>query len=318
MFFRSIPIIACLVAGLWSGAALAQYPTKVIRLIIPLPSGSAADLIGREYAAGISRLLGQPVIVDNKPGAGGNIGAELAKNAPRDGYTMFLGSSGSHASNPALYPTLPYDPVKDFIPISKVYDAPMILAASPKFSGATVAEVIARAKANPGGLNVAVGSSTARVVLQAFTDSAGIVVTPVPYKGSADALKDVMGNQVDLILDTVVASLGSVRGGLIKAIAVSAPKRMSLLPNVPTFAENGVVSDVTPWSGSFVPAGTPREIVTILSEASQKLASEPAYQAKISAMGAEATSSSSDELARFVPTQIDAWGALVRKLGIKP
>src|SRR3954465_8614334 len=249
---------------LWSSLASAQYPTKPIHLIVPFPPGGGNDTVARAIAQQISPELGQPVVIDNRPGAGGSVGAELAAKAPADGYTLFLAGVGSHVVNPNLHARLGYDPVRDFTPITLLASAPSGLVVNPAVPARTVAEFTAYARANPGKLNYASNGngSAAQLAAAMYESMAGGKMVHVPYKGIAPAMTDLMSGEVQLMFGTIVALVPHIQSGKLRALAVTSTKRSALLPDVPTLAESGLPDyQAGSWYGILAPAGTAREII---------------------------------------------------------
>src|SRR5438552_13835540 len=246
-----------------SGASAQTYPTRPIRLVVPFPAGGTTDILAREVGQRLSMTLGQPVVIDNRPGAAGNIGADLvAKSAP-DGYTLLMGTVGTHAINASLYAKMPYDHVKDFAPIILVAGVPNVLVVNPSLPVNSVQELIAYAKANPGKLNFASSGPGTSIHLsgELFKVMAGVQMTHVPYKGSAPALQDLLGGQVQLMFDNLPPSLPHIKAGKLRALAVTSVARSPALPDVPTIAESGLPGfEASSWFGILVPAGTPSAI----------------------------------------------------------
>src|SRR5216117_990374 len=245
----------------WSTLALAQFPAKAIHLIVPFPPGGGNDTVARAIGQQLGPDLGQPVVIDNRPGAGGSVGAELAARAPADGYTLFLAGVGSHAVNPNFHRNLPYDPVRDFAPISLIASAPSVLVVNPAVPARTIAEFTAYARANPGKLNYASNGngSAAQLAAAMYETMARVKMVHVPYKGIAPALTDLLGGEVQLMFGTVVALVPHIQSGRLRALAVTGKKRSALIPDVPTLRESGLPEyEAGSWYGIEAPAGTPR------------------------------------------------------------
>ena len=235
-------VLGALSAAFAIGASAQPYPTKPIRIVVPFPAGGTTDVLARAAAQKLTETLGQPAVVDNRPGAGGNIGAELvAKSAP-DGYTLLMGTVGTHAINPSLYPKMPYDHLRDFAPVILVAGVPNVLVINPSLPVNSVQELIAYAKANPGKLNFASSGNGTSIHLSAelFKTMAGVQMAHIPYKGSAPALQDLAGGQVQLMFDNLPSALALIRAGRLKALAVTSKERAPALPDVPTIAESGL------------------------------------------------------------------------------
>jgi tripartite-type tricarboxylate transporter receptor subunit TctC len=312
--------IALVVSIMLCGSAAAQtYPSKPIRLVVPFAAGQGADVAARAVAQKLSLQLKQGIAPDNRPGAGGNIGADAVAKAPPDGYTLLVGSNGTHAANAALYPTLPFDPIKDFVPISYIGSVAMVLVATPGFSAATTQEVVAMAKAKPGSLNVAIPSSTSRVVLELFKQTSGAELFPVAYKGAAQALTDLMGGQIQLSIDTLISTAPHIASGKIKALGVSSRARPAALPSTPTFAEAGLKGfDLVAWNVWFAPRGTPPAIVAKLNAEIAAVLKDPEVQQRLRQLGYEPGAGEDPKrVAEFVQAEAQKWGELIRRAGIK-
>ena len=312
--------IAAFLALAVAGAAAAQgYPVKQIRLIVPFAPGQGADVAARAVALKLSENLKQPIVVDNRPGAGGNIGADIAAKAPADGYTLLVGSNGTHAANAALYASLPFDPLKDFVAISYIGSVAMVLVAAPSFAASSVREVVEMAKAKPASINVAIPSSTSRVVLELFRQTSGAELFAVTYKASATGLTDLMGGQVQLSIDTLIATAPHIASGKLKALGVSSKTRPGALRSVPTFAESGLAGfDLAAWNVWFAPHGTPDAIVTRLNEALAKVLADPDLQQRLRQLGYEpGAGEDARRVGEFVRSEAGKWGELIRRAGIK-
>ena len=310
---------AALIAALWFGTTMcafaADYPTRPIRLIVPFATGGGNDTIARVVGQKLSARLSQQVIVDNRAGAGGVIGAELAARAAPDGYTLFLGGVGSHAINPNLHERLPYDPIKDFAPISLLASAPLILVVHPSVPANSAHELIALARARPGKLNYASNGngSSSHLAAEMFASMTGIDIVHIPYKGLSPALTDLLGGQVQLMFSSVVAILPHVQSGKLRALAVSGAKRLSLMPDLPTIAEAGVPGyQTSSWYGILAPAGTPRDIVSRLNAEIVKTLAEPDVRKALASEGADPVGNSPEEFAIYIQAEKDRLGKLIR------
>jgi len=316
-------LTAWLVSGvICAGIALAQpaYPGKPIRLVVPFPAGGSVDVTSRALAQKLSEQLGQQVIVDNRPGAGGNIGMDaVAKSAP-DGYTLGMGALSTHAVNPALFAKMPYDAVRDFAPISLVVITPNVLVTNQQALPATdVAGIVSFAKAN-GKVNCASGSngSAGHLGCELFKLSTGAPVTHVPYKGSGPAMTDLLGGQVQMMFDNMASAMPQIKAGKLRAFAVTTPKRSALAPELPTMAEAGIKDfDVFTWWGLFAPAGTPPEIVKRLSVEVGKALAAPDLREKWLASGAEPAASSPEEFRTFIGKELPKYARIVKESGAK-
>ncbi len=313
-------VVLGLAAALTTPAAQAAYPERPIRWIVPFPAAGAMDNIARTLGEEMSQTLGQSIVVENRPGAGGNIGAELVARSPADGYTMLIVANGM-AVNPALYRKLTYDPIKDFAPVSLLAVVPNVLVANKaKTSAKTVPEVIASAKSQPGKYTYASAGNGTSIHLagELFTSMAGVELLHVPYKGSGPAVTDLLGGQVDYMFDSITSAKPHIDAGKLTAIAVTTSKRSATLPNVPTVAEAGLPGyELSPWFAAFVPAGTPPAVVETLHRAMVDALRKPAVQKRLAAIGAEPIGSTPAELKQHLAKETDKWGKLIRARGIR-
>jgi len=301
--------------------AFAQYPNKPLRMVIPFAPGGASDFVGRILQPRLSELLGQQVVVENKPGASGNIGVqETARSAP-DGYTIFLGNVGSVAINPGVFPNLPVNPVKDLIAITQVVDVPGVLVAHPAFGPNNVKELVAYAKANPGKVNYASPGSGSqnRLEMENLRKSAGgIEMVHVPYKGGAGpAVSALVAGETHVMFVTASSAMPMVKAGRLKVLAVAAPKRLVQLPDAPTMQESGYPGFETgSWQGIFVPAGTPKEVVDKLYDAAIQTMKTPEVGQRLSNGGVEVvTSASPAAFGKFVADETARWGRAAKEAG---
>ena len=310
-----------LALGLAAGAAAQPYPAKPIRFIVPYPPGGSADILTRAIGQKAGEGLGQPFVVENRPGAGTAIGAEaLAKSAP-DGYAIMLGTVSSHAINPALNPKLPFDPVRDFTPISLVASIPFAMIVHPSVSAKTVEEFVALARAKPGTLNYSsAGSGTSNHLAgELLRSMTGIDIVHIPYKGSAPALNDLLAGQVSMMFDLVLTAAPHVRSGAVRGLAVTGAQRSPALPNLPTVAESGVPGyEVSAWFGIFAPAGVPQPVVQRLNAEFVKAMQQPDLRQRLASQGAEPLTSTPDEFAGYLRNEIDKWAKVVKAAGMKP
>ena len=314
------PCMALLVAFAGCGASLAQpYPNKPIRLIVPFAAGQGADAAARLVAQKLSDNIKQSIVIDNRPGAGGNIGSEAAAKAAADGYTLLVGSNGTHAANAALYAALPFDPQKDFVAISYIGSVAMVLLAAPAFPANSAREVVEMARAKPGSVTVAIPSSTSRVVFELLTKSSGAQFNPIAYKASAAAMTELIGGHVQLSIDTIIAAGPQVSAARLKALAVSSARRSSALPAVGTFGDAGLAGfDLVAWNVWFAPRATPPEIVTRLNAELKKVLADAEVQTRLRALGFEpGVGEDPGRVAEFVRAEARKWGDLIRGAGIK-
>lgn len=309
-------------AALAAGPALAQdaYPAKSIKWVVPFPPAGAMDVIARTLGEHMGRQLGQTFVIENKPGAGGNIGADMvAKSAP-DGYTMMIVANGM-AVNKFLYARLSYDPVKDFTPVSLVAVVPNVLVTNAAQSKATtVADVIAQAKAQPGKFTYASAGNGTSIHLAAelFNSMAKLDMVHVPYKGSGPAVTDLIGGQVDYMFDSVTSALPHIQSGKLRALGVTTPNRSSALPNVPTIAQAGLPGyDLTPWFAVYMPAGTPKPIVSKIHKALLDAMKLPEVKARFATIGAEPVGGTPDQLAKHLDAEMKKWGQIIAERNIR-
>jgi tripartite-type tricarboxylate transporter receptor subunit TctC len=301
-------------------AAADTYPTKPIKLVVPFPAGGATDIIARVVAQKAHEAWRQPVIVDNRPGAGGNIGADLVAKSPADGYTLLMGTVGTHAINSSLYSKMPYDHLKDFQAVTLVATVPNVLVVHPSVPAKSVKDLIALAKAKPGQLNFASTGNGTSIHLcgELFKTMASVDIVHIPYKGSAPALTDLLGGQVNLMFDNLPPSMPHIKAGKLRPLAVTTAKRASALPDVPTMAEAGVPGfEAFAWFGLFAPAGAPKEIVAKWVAEVQKALKQPEVQEKLAGQGADPVGSTSEEYTAFVKAETTKWAAVVKKSGAK-
>jgi tripartite-type tricarboxylate transporter receptor subunit TctC len=303
------------------GAALAQeWPAHPLRIIVPFPAGGSADAQTRVIADELGRALGQPVIVENKPGAGGNLGAAAAAHAASDGYTLFMATTGTHASNISLYKTLPYDPVKDFAPLTLVTINPQVIAAGPAFGGLDLAGVIARLKSAGAASYGSSGIGSATHLAGAlFVRETGTALTHVPYRGQGPALNDLIGGRIEMMFPLVADVLSFVRAGKLNAAAIMDTRRAAALPNVPTTAELGLPRlALTPiWTALYTNAGVPAPIVDRLHRELTKIIASPAFVDKLAAAGYTTRTSTPQELGALAAGETAKWRELVQGLGVQ-
>jgi len=301
-------------------ACAQEYPRKAIRLIVPFAPGGGNDTVARAIAQSAGASLGQPVVVDNRAGAGGMLGAELAARSPPDGYTLFLGGVGSHAVNPNLHAKLPYDPVKDFAPITLIASAPSVLVVNPSLPARTLAEFTALAKASPGRINYASNGngSSAQLAAVLYESMAGVQMVHVPYKGLAPALVDLLAGEVQAMFSSVVAIVPNIKAGRLRALAVTGKRRAALLPEVPTLDESGVPGyEAGSWYGILAPAGTPQAVVAKLHEAIVRALAQPEVRERLVSEGAEVIGSTPEAFAAHITAELARMGKLIRDAGIR-
>jgi tripartite-type tricarboxylate transporter receptor subunit TctC len=301
-----------------TASAQAAYPTKPITIVVPFTAGGTTDILARVVGLHMSTTLGQPVIIDNRAGAGGNIGGQLVARAAPDGYTILMGTVGTHAINQSLYKKMPFDPIKDFAPLSRVAMVPNLLVVNPAQPYKTVGELIAYAKANPGKVSYASSGNGTSIHLSAemFKQMAGVEMQHVPYRGSAPAVADLIGGQTAIMFDNMPSVIPHVKGDKLRALAVTTSKRSPALPDAPTVAEAGVPGyEATSWFGLLAPAGTPADIVAKLNGSVIKALADPEVQKKLAEQGAEAFSEKPEQFAAFIQSETAKWGKVVKQSG---
>ncbi len=315
-----IRLLAALVAGLaFAAQAVAQgYPNKPIRIIVAYQAGQGTDVVTRYVAERLGQALGQSIVIDNKPGAGANIGTEAAAKSAPDGYTLTMGTNATHGTNQFLYDKLPFDPEKDFEPIVLVGTFPMGIAANPNFAGNSIGDVIAIARSTPKGADIAMPSTTARIVFELLKAQSQAPLFGIPYKGSSTAVAETMGGQVPLMIDTVTALRPHLASGKLKAIAVTSAKPTELLPGVKPVAEQGLPGfEVIAWNALYAPKGTPKEIVDRLNAEVNKILAQPETRQKLKDLGFDVGGGSAAQLADFGTAERKKWGPLIKSAGMK-
>jgi len=311
-------LLSGLISLMLSAPVNAQtYPNKPVRVVIPYPPGGPTDIVARVLFQQVSEATGQQFLLDNRAGAGGNIGAEIVAKAPADGYTLLIGTT-AHAINMSLFKNLNYDVQKDLAPVSLLTQGPLVLVTHPQFPANSVKELIEVAKSKPGGLNFASSGNGQSTHLSAelFNTMAGIKMSHVPYKGSAPALTDVMSGQVDVMFDTTLSAMPFVKAGKLKALGLTSPVRSAAAPDVPTIAESGLPGyEVFAWNGVLVPAGTPRAVIQQLNDQIRKAMLLPQVKDKFSAQGFAASWNSPENFGVFLKNEVDKWGRTVKASG---
>ena len=301
-----------------SGAFGQAYPSKPIRLIVPYAPGGATDIISRAVAIELSKTLGQPVNVDNRPGAGANLGSEMAARSSPDGYTLLTSASSLHGITPFLYKKLNYDPNKDLAPVIVLAGFANVLVVNPAVPANSVKDVIALVKAQPGKFTCASSGSgsTIHMSCEMFKHMLGLDITHVPYKGSGPAVTDLMGGQVSMMFDNIPSSITHIRSGKLRALATTGAKRAASLPDLPTIAESGVPGyESTAWFGLAVPAATPKEIVARLNAEGQKATKSPEFVRRMTDLGYEIVGGTSEQMAEMIQEEYRRWGPIVKASG---
>ena len=318
---RIAPGIAALFFIAASAASCAQgYPSRSIRIVVAFPPGGTSDVVARTLAQKLNESFGQPVIVENRPGAGGNLGAEFVAKAPADGYTLLVCTPAELAINVSLYGKLPYEPVKDFTPVTLATSAPLILVVHPALPVKTVRELIALAKSRPRELNFgsAGSGSSPHMAMELLRESAGIQINHIPYKGTAPAITDLLGGHIQVFFAGMPPALPQVRAGKLRALAVTTAKRTLLMPQLPTVAESGLRGFVIDnWQGVLLPANTPRDIVARLNSEIVKILALPDVKQRLSEQGAEPAGTTPEQFAAYIRSEIDKYAGIIRKSGAK-
>lgn len=312
-----IPLALALLAPV---QALAQaWPAKPVKLVVPYPPGGPTDIVARVVAERLQAQTGQPFIVDNRPGAGGNLGADAVAKAPADGYTLLVATT-AHAINKTLFKNLTYDVQRDFVPVSLLTQGPLVLVVHPDFPAKSVAELIALAKAKPKSVSFASSGNGQSTHLSAelFASMAGAPMTHVPYKGSAPALNDLIAGQVPVMFDTMLSAMPFVKAGKLRALAITGAQRSPAAPELPTIAESGLPGyQAYAWNGLLAPAGTPAAVLARVSEELKAALAQPAVQERFAAQGFAATWTPPAEAASFLKNEVDKWGRTVQQSGAK-
>ena len=301
-------------------ADAAAFPSKPVRLIVPFTPGGSTDILARAIGQKLSESWRQPVVIENRPGAGGAIGMELAAKAPADGTTMVMGHIGTLAANPALYRSLSYDPVRDFAPVTLVAMVPNVLVVGPAVPSRSVAEFVALAKSKPGKLDYGSGGngSAAHLAMEYFKLKAGVDLQHVPYKGTAPALTDLLGGQIAVILTGLPPVLQHVRSGKLRILGVASAQRLKGFPDIPTIAESGVPGyEATQWYGLLAPAATPKDIVAKLNSDAVKALKDPSVAERLAGEGAEPVGDTPEQFGAFIRSEIELWGKVIRATGAK-
>jgi len=313
-------MLLTLAAMVSPAGAAEQFPTRPIRVIVPYAPGGNVDISARIIAPPLGEVLGQTIVVDNRPGAGGNLGASLVAKATPDGYTLLVGSSGPLSVNPVIFKSLPYDTLKDFAPISTVQAVPLVVLAGPKSNINSIADIIAAAKARPGKLTMASAGAgtTNHFAIELFAHMANVKLLHVPYKGSGPALSELLGGQVETMIDQLAASIGYVRDGRLKVLAVTTQQRAAALPNVPTLEELGYKGyQASTLLGLLAPAGTPKPVVAKLNAGVRKIMDNNTVAERFRGLGANPGASSPEEFTARIRDELEQWRSLVKQLNLK-
>jgi len=301
----------------WLHAADA-YPSRLIKLLVPFPAGSATDVEGRYLADKVGALLHQKIIVENKPGANGNLGAAEAARAAPDGYALYLATNSTHSANVHLYRKMPFDPVADFTPIARLTRNPLVMVVGKDFPAKTLAEFIAYAKANPGKLSYGTGNTGSMAAVQLIKSIAGIDAVRVSYPGTPQAITDLLGGRIEFVITDIAVTREFVQSGSLRALGVTTAQRIGSLPDVPTIAEAGLPGyDFASWSGLFAPKNTPTDIVQTLNKAFVSVMATPESQKFFADIGLEPDTSTPQGLADHVKAQTELWGRIIKESGLE-
>lgn len=317
---RTIAVVLGLLAFAFSPLQAADYPNRPVSLVVGFPPGGPSDVLARVIGKKLEQIVGPPFVIDNRPGAGGNIAAEAVARAAPDGYTLLMGNNSILATNAVLYKKVAFDPEKDFEPIALIGSQANILVVNPNVPARSLAELIALAKANPGKLNFASSGhgAAAHLAGELFKSQAGIDIVHVAYKGGAPALQDVIAGHVQMIFATAASVVGHIQSGAVRPLAVSTLRRTTVLPEIPTVAELGLAGfDATTWHGLVAPAGTAREIIATLNQAANAALKSPDVQKSLADLGVDIIGGSSEEFAAYIKSEIPKWTAIVKASGAK-
>jgi len=307
-----------MVAPAVHGQPAAPYPNKPLRLVVPFPAGGGGDTLARLVMLRAARELGQPIVVENLGGAGGNVGSAAAAKAPADGYTLLYGTNGTHAINHAIYKSPGFDPIRDFEPVSQLTRIAAMVVVRPTLPVNTMAELTRLLKSSPGQYTVgsAGNGTTSHLAAEIYKSRAGLAVVHIPYRGGAQAMTDLIGGQVDMMIEVMPNAAPQAKGGRVKPLAVSTARRVTGWTDLPTIAESGLAGfDVSAWDAIFVPAGTPRPVVNRLNEAISKALADPELRSQLQTRGAEASPGTPEELARHIAASLVLWGDAVKRSG---
>ena len=311
-------MVLCVLAPAAHGQGVAVYPGKPIKLIVPFPAGGGGDTLARLVMLRAAKELGQPVVIENLGGAGGNVGSAAAAKAPADGYTLLYGTNGTHAINHAIYKSPGFDPIRDFEPVSQLTRLAAMVVVRPTLAVSSMAELTRLLKANPGKYTFgsAGNGTTSHLAGEIYKSRAGLAVVHIPYRGGAQAMTDLIGGQVDMMIEVMPSAAPQARSGRIKPLAVSTAKRVAGWPDLPTIAESGLADfDVSAWDAIFVPSGTPRPVVDRLNAAIHKALADPELRSLLQARGAEAAPGTPEELAKHIVSNMALWGDAVKRSG---
>jgi len=315
---RRVLIAVLALACAANAVAQGGYPNAPVKLVVGFPPGGANDILARLVGAKLQEAWGQPVVTENKPGANAIIATEFVAKSVPDGYTLLVGASGAMTFNPGLYQKLPYDPVRDFAPVTMLGSFPLVLAVHPSVPAQSVQELVAHARAAGGKLNYAAGSTPFQLVAELFKSQAGVAIAHIPYKGSAAAVTSVIANDTQLTFVDVPPVVGQIRGGKVRGLAVTSRARAATLPELPTMIEAGIPDfDVVLWAGLFAPAGTPRAVVERIHQSAVKAMQLPEVRERMLALGITPVGNTPEELAAIVKADLEKWTRVAKQAGVK-
>ena len=317
--FFSCSVTAFLLAGAWAAAPAQEYPAKPVTFFVPFAAGSATDTLARSLGQGVTAETRQNVVIDNRPGASGFIAAQAVAKAAPDGYTVLIATNTTHAANEHLFKKIPYDPIRDFTPVTALARGGQVMVVNPRVPVKTVKEFIALAKRQPGKLTFGSGSSSSRVASELFQQMAGLQLVHVPYKSNPMAVTDLVGGHIDMMITDVVTGLPQVQAGKLRALGVSSPKRLPNVPELPTIAEAGVKGyELTFWFAAYLPAKAPPAVVERLRELFVNATRSPSAQSFFKTTGIEPWTTTSAELAKFQASESTKWAKVIKAAGIEP
>ena len=316
----AVLLLSAVAGGVWSEALAQAYPSKPIKIVVTFPLGGAPDILARLFGAKMQESWGQPVIVDNRPGAGGNIGADYVAKSPADGHTLVMGTVGTHAINASLYSKMPYDPVRDFAPVILMAQTPNLLVVNNSVPAKTVQELIAYAKANPGKVNFGspgIGTSI-HVSGELFNTMAGVKTLHVPYKGRQFAIPDLLSGQIQMMFDNMPSALQLAKEGKLRALAVTTLKRHPAAPDIPTMSESGLPGfDATSWFAVYAPAGTPPEVVAKLNAEMNRIMTLADVKEKLANIGLDIAGGTPETLGAYTRSELAKWAKVVKESGAR-
>lgn len=317
-FARVLTAVAALIFA--SPALAAEYPDKPVRLVVPFPPGGGADNLARLIMPRVAQALGQPIVIENKPGAGGNVGAEFVARATPDGYTLLYGTNGTHSINASLYRNLRFDPIKDFAPVARMTSIAAMLIVNPKLPASSVAELISYAKANPGALNFASAGNgtTSHLAGELFKTAAGVDIVHIPYRGGALAISDLIGGQVQMMIDVMPNAYPLAKDGRVRGLAIASAQRFPGAPEYPTLAESGLPGfEASAWDGILAPAGTPEPVIRKLNAAVRAALEDPEIVSALRSRGAVPVVGTPEDFVRHIAESTKKWAAVVQSSGAK-